>query len=85
MNQTQKTPLTNSQRVRRAKLKAVSAGGRRAPDGILTPDVARALDALIDSGYATSAFGAVSAALLDAHRKIDRSNMTIVKMEKKIK
>lgn len=60
------TPLTNYQRVRRAKDKAIAQGGRRAPDGILSADVAQALDYLVRSGYATTAIGAVSNALLDA-------------------
>jgi len=67
-----KIPLTNYQRVRRAKLKAVAAGGRRAPDGIMPKDVAQAIDELIDADYAGNSFGVVCAAVLDAHKKISR-------------
>lgn len=80
-----KIPLTNAQRVRRSKDKAILAGGKRAPDGILSPDVALALDALVESVYADSRLGAVSAAILDAHRKLGRSIVTNVKIDKKIK
>lgn len=65
-------PLTNYQRVRRAKNKAIELGGRRAPDGILPKDVAEALDALIKSGYATTSIGAVSKALLDAQKRLKK-------------
>lgn len=65
-------PLTAYQRVRRAKDKAIQAGGKRLPDGIMPPPVAQAMRALLDAGYADSAMGVISNALLDAQRKLKR-------------
>ena len=62
----------NSQRVAKARQKLVEAGGRRLPTGYLHPEAAAALDALVAAGYAPTATGAISAALLDAQRKVAR-------------
>ncbi len=70
--ETHTTPLTNSQRVRRAKDKAIAQGGRRAPDGILSKDVTEALDDLVRGKYADTAIGAVSRALLDAQKRLKK-------------
>ena len=67
------TPLTPAQRVRRAEAALKERGGRRMPDGHLQPDAAQALADLVASGYAASPVAAISAALLDAQRKIGRS------------
>lgn len=66
-------PLTPAQRVRRAEASLRERGGRRMPDGHLQPDAAHALADLVASGYAASPVAAISAALLDAQRKIGRS------------
>lgn len=66
------SPLTNYQRVRRAKDNAIAQGGRRAPDGILSADVASALDDLVRAKYADTAIGAVSRALLDAQKRLKK-------------
>lgn len=64
-------PLTNYERVKRSKAKAISSGGRRF-DGILSQEVATALDALLDARYADTAIGAISKALLDAQKKLKK-------------
>ena len=66
-------PLTPAQRVARAQTALVARGGRRIPSGYLQPDAAQALDALVASGYARSPVAAISAALMDAQRKITRT------------
>ena len=66
-------PITPAQRVRRAEASLRERGGRRMPDGHLQPDAAQALADLVASGYAASPVAAISAALLDAQRKIGRS------------
>lgn len=65
-------PLTPAQRVRRAEASLRERGGRRMPDGHLQPDAAQALADLVASGYAASPVAVISAALLDAQRKINR-------------
>lgn len=70
---TAQAPLTPAQRVRSAEAALVARGGRRMPNGHLQPDAAQALDALVQAGYAASPVAVISAALLDAQRKITRS------------
>lgn len=65
-------PSTNAERVAKARAKLLQDGGRRLPTGYLQPDAAAALDALLAADYAPSATGVISAALLDAQRKIER-------------
>jgi len=43
------------------------------PNGFLQPDAAIALIDLVAAGYAPSPVAVISAALLDAHRKIARA------------
>ena len=43
------------------------------PSGFLQPDAALALADLVASGYGASPVAVISAALLDAHKKIARS------------
>jgi len=71
-NQAKTPPLTNAQRVRRANAALIARGGRRIPDMYLQPAAAQALADLLAAGYAKSSAGVVSAAILDAHRKINR-------------
>lgn len=66
------TPMTPGQRVRRAEAALKERGGRRMPGGMLQPDAAQALDELIAAGYAGSPLAVISAALLDAKKKINR-------------
>lgn len=42
------------------------------PNGYLQPEAAQALDALVATGYALSPVAVISAALLDAQRKVNR-------------
>ena len=66
-------PLTAYQRVVRSNEKTISNGGRRMPDGMLQPEAARALDELVAAGYAASRVSVISTALLDARRKLQRT------------
>lgn len=63
-------PLTPAQRVRRAEAKLKEAGGRRIPGGFLQPDAAKALESLVQSGYAASPVAVISTALLDARARL---------------
>lgn len=67
------TPLTPAQRVRRAEKALLERGGKRIPSGYLQPDAAQALADLVASGYADSPVAAISAALLDAQKKVQRT------------
>lgn len=66
------TALTKSQHVAKSRERLVAAGGRRLPTCYLQPDAAAALDALLAAGYGSTVAGVLSAALLDAKRKISR-------------
>jgi hypothetical protein len=68
------TTLTPSQRVMRANAALIEKGGRRMPGGYLQPDAAQALADLIAAGYAGGAVAVISAALLDAQRKLGRAS-----------
>lgn len=70
------TAATNSQRVAKARQRLTQAGGRRLPTGYLQPDAAAALDALLAAGYAPTIVGVITAALLDAERKVRRQILT---------
>jgi hypothetical protein len=62
-----------SDRVAASRQRVIDAGGRPIPRGMLKPDAAQALSDLIASGYADSEAGAISAALLDAQKKMQRA------------
>lgn len=64
-----------AQRVRDSEKALKARGGRRMPSGFLQPDAALALADLVASGYALSPVAVISAALLDANRKITRSKL----------
>lgn len=64
--------LTLSERVAASREKLKAAGGRAVPRGMLQPDAARALAELLDSGYAANETAVISAALLDAQKKLVR-------------
>ena len=59
-------------RVKKSQQAAIERGGRATPRGILKPDAAAALAALLGAGYSDTATGVISAALLDAEKKIRR-------------
>lgn len=67
------TNLTPSQRTLRANAALIARGGRRMPGGHLQPDAAQALAELVAAGYADGAVAVISAALLDARRKMKRT------------
>lgn len=66
-------PLTLSERVTRSNAALVARGGCRNPSGYLQPEVAEALDALVLAGYAPSRLAVIAQAVLDAKRKMDRT------------
>ena len=70
------SPLTPAQRVARAQAALVARGGRRI-GGYLQPEVAQALQELMDAGYgknrARTAAAVIDRALLDAQRRITRT------------
>lgn len=63
---------STSESVRKCQQALIDRGGRRMPSGYLQPDVAQALDELVKAEYAKSPVAVISAALLDARRKIGR-------------
>jgi len=67
------TQSQNAARVRKAEATLKERGGRRMPSGYLQPDAAQALVDLVLAGYGKSPLAVISAALLDARRKISRS------------
>lgn len=69
---TETSKPTASQRVAQARERLVAAGGRRLPTCYLQPEAAAALDALLAAGYGSTVAGVLSAALMDAQRKISR-------------
>lgn len=75
------SPLTPAQRVRRAEASLKERGGRRIPGGFLQPDAAQALADLVGSGYAASPVAVISAALLDAQRKVKRDGIAHPRIE----
>ena len=66
------TIQTPAQRVRKAEQALRDRGGKRL-SGYLQPDAAQALAELVASGYALNPVAVISAALLDANRKIARA------------
>lgn len=66
--------LTPSQIVRKSEAALKVKGGRRMPNGMLQPDAAKALADLVAGKYAASPVAVISAALLDAQKKMQRSS-----------
>lgn len=64
---------TPAQRVAKAREKLLQDGGKRLPTVYLQPDAANALAALLAAGYGPNVAGVLSAALLDAQRKVARA------------
>lgn len=63
--------LTQSERVQRSQAALAARGGRRMHTS-LQPEVARALDDLVASGYAHTASAVIAKALMQAHSKASR-------------
>lgn len=59
-------PISLADRVAACRARAIEAGARRTPSGVLPPDAAAALAALMRSGYAASATGCIARALVAA-------------------
>lgn len=62
------TAKTAAQRVAASRARAIAQGAQRLPSGLLPPDAARALDALVAAGWAPSRAAAIARALLEAHK-----------------
>lgn len=73
MGKTTPTPLTNAQKVKKCQAGIVANGGKRLPDGYLKREAAQALESLLSAGYADSRIGVISAAILDAQKKMQRA------------
>lgn len=73
MEKTTPTPLTNAQKVKKCQAGIVANGGKRLPDGYLKKEAAQALESLLSAGYADSRIGVISAAILDAQKKMQRT------------
>lgn len=69
----------NTAAVLRANAALLARGGRRMPGGYLQPDAAKALNELVEAGYAPSPLAVIVAALFDARRKIDRNACVPIK------
>lgn len=60
---------TPAERVRASEARKISAGGRRLPGGILSPEAAACLDRLLRKGYGASVVKVIERALKDANLK----------------
>ena len=69
-----KRPATPAERVRASEARSIARGARRMPGGLLSPDAADALDALIAAGYAASKTACIVRALCGAAIKIRGGN-----------
>lgn len=63
-------PATLAERVERSRAKAIAAGARPTPRGVLPPEAAAALDSLQAGGYAASATACIARALVEAQSGI---------------
>lgn len=63
--------VTPADRVRASEARKVKAGGRRIPGGVLSPEVATALERLQAAGYAANATACIAQAIIDAERKLN--------------
>jgi hypothetical protein len=66
-------PKPLSARVRDSRARAIEAGARPTPHGILPPDAALALEALHARGYADSLTGCIARALVEAAKRRTKS------------
>jgi hypothetical protein len=62
-------PKTPAQRVRASEARKIKAGGRRLPGGVMSPDAAAAVDALIGAEYAGSVMACIERALVTAAKR----------------
>lgn len=65
---TARKPVPLADRVAASRARAIAAGARRMPGGILPPEAAAALEKLKQSGYADSATACIARALVAAAR-----------------
>lgn len=61
-------PQTTAQRVAASRQRAIDAGAQRLPTGLLPPEAAQALDALVAAQWAPSRTAAIARALIEARR-----------------
>lgn len=59
-------------RHRRRERRMIEQGSRRIPGGLLTPEAAKAIHDLVESGYATSKAGVICRALEDAKNSSEK-------------
>ena len=69
MTQKRKTVPLDA-RVRASEARKIESGGRRLPGGVLPPEAAQALDALVTCGYARSATACIVRAVLEAQQRV---------------
>ena len=62
------TKKTIAQYVVESRRRAIAKGAQRLPDGLLTPEAAAALDALLAAGWASSRAQIVNRALVEAQK-----------------
>ena len=72
MEQTKRTPKPRAQVVRDYEAKARLSGAERLPGTLLAPEAAKALQALLERGYAPSKTQVIARALLDAKEQAGR-------------
>lgn len=65
---TARQPVPLADRVAASRARAIEAGARKTPRGMLTPEAAHALDALLRAGYAPNATACIVRALIEAAR-----------------
>lgn len=69
MEQTKRTPKPRAQVVRDYQAKARLSGAERLPGTLLAPEAAKALQALLASGYAHNKTHVIARALLEAAKQ----------------
>jgi len=74
---TARKPVPLAERVGASVERALERGARRTPRGVLPPEAAAALQALLDAGYAPNATACIARALREAaatHKEKPRGN-----------
>lgn len=62
-------PIPLAERVAASRARAIEAGARPTPRGLLPPDAAKALDVLMETGYAGSQTACIARALVAVSRR----------------
>lgn len=57
----------SAQAVRESERRKIEKGGRRMPSGVMSPEAASALTALLKAGYAKSMNACIERALIDSN------------------